>query len=78
MYEDPFVIGVFVVLCFLIGVWANAKGRSVFGWVLAAVLFSPLFIGIVLLFIPKTGEKKAMEEADQIARVRNILGPDNR
>ena len=37
--------------------WAESKGR----FALAAALISPLIVGIILLFVPKTLEKKAEE-----------------
>ena len=45
--------------------WAESKGRNATGWALLAVLISPLIVGIILLFMPKTLEKQA-EEAKRL------------
>lgn len=52
-----FVYGIYV--------WAESKGRSAGLWALAAALLSPLLVGIILLFVPKTLEKQA-EEAKRL------------
>jgi fructose-specific phosphotransferase system IIC component len=41
--------------------WAESKGRNPVGWAIAAALVSPLIVGIILLFVPKTLEKQAEE-----------------
>lgn len=45
--------------------WAESKGRNPVGWAVAAALISPLIVGIILLFVPKTLEKQA-EEAKRL------------
>lgn len=50
---------------YLIYKWAESKGRNPVGWAVAAALISPLLVGIVFLFVPKTLEKQA-EEAKTI------------
>ena len=45
--------------------WAESKGRNAALWAVAAALVSPLLVGIILLFVPKTIEKQA-EEAKRI------------
>ena len=45
--------------------WAESKGRNPVGWAIAAVIVSPLIVGIILLFVPKTLEKQA-EEAKKL------------
>jgi hypothetical protein len=48
--------------------WAESKGRNATGWAIAGALISPLIVGIVLLFVPKTIEKQA-EEAKQLKKL---------
>ena len=45
--------------------WAETKGRNAAGWAIAAAIVSPLIVGIILLFVPKTLEKQA-EEAKRL------------
>ena len=45
--------------------WAESKGRNATGWAIAGALISPLIVGIILLFVPKTLEKQA-EEAKKL------------
>lgn len=45
--------------------WAETKGRNAAGWAIAAAIISPLIVGIILLFVPKTLEKQA-EEAKRL------------
>ena len=45
--------------------WAESKGRNATGWAIAAAIVSPLIVGIILLFVPKTLEKQA-EEAKRL------------
>lgn len=42
--------------------WAESKGRNAIGWAIACVLISPLIVGIIFLFIPKTLEKQAEDQ----------------
>jgi len=48
--------------------WAESKGRNATAWAIFAALISPLIVGIVLLFVPKTIEKQA-EEAKQLKQL---------
>jgi len=48
--------------------WAESKGRNATAWAIAGALISPLIVGIVLLFVPKTIEKQA-EEAKQLKKL---------
>lgn len=50
--------------------WAESKGRNAAGWAIVAALISPLIVGIVLLFVPKTLEKQA-EEAKRLKELIN-------
>ena len=45
--------------------WAESKGREPWLWAIAGGVISPLIVGIILLFVPKTIEKQA-EEAKRI------------
>lgn len=40
-------------IAIIVGVAANARGRSGFGWFLLAVLVSPLIAGLLLLLFPR-------------------------
>ena len=61
------LLTVIVWAAFVYGIykWAESKGRNAAGWAIVAALVSPLIIGIVLLFVPKTLEKQA-EEAKKL------------
>ncbi len=48
--------------------WAESKGRNETVWAVAAALISPLIVGIIFLFVPKTLEKQA-EEAKQLKKL---------
>ncbi len=48
--------------------WAESKGRNATAGAIAGGLISPLIVGIVLLFVPKTIEKQA-EEAKQLKQL---------
>lgn len=50
--------------------WAESKGRNAVIWAIAAALVSPIIIGIILLFVPKTLEKQA-EEAKRLKELMN-------
>lgn len=60
------VVIIWIVLSILIGMMANNYGRNVVGFVLIAVLLSPLIAFIILLVVGKTEEKKAQEMESQI------------
>ena len=46
----------------IIGVWANSKNRNGLAWAVSALLFSPLIVGIILLFVGKLEKKEKKEE----------------
>jgi len=51
---NPFVSGLlWLVLCVLIGVWAQKRGRSFVQWSGLALLLSPLIAGIILVWLTK-------------------------
>lgn len=52
-----------------IGYWANNLGRNGWAWGLVALLLSPLLVGIVLLFVGKTIEKRA----DETVQLNNLV-----
>jgi len=54
---------IFLWAAFVYGIykWAESKGREPWLWAIAAALVSPLIVGIILLFVPKTIEKQAEE-----------------
>jgi len=60
-----FTLIFFAAFCYGIYKWAESKGRNAALFTIAAVLVSPLVVGIILLFVPKTLEKQA-EEANKL------------
>jgi len=63
--ELLFTVAFWALFVYLIYKWAESKGRNAMGWAIAAALISPLIVGIILLFVPKTIEKQA-EEAKKL------------
>jgi hypothetical protein len=63
--ELLFTVAFWALFVYLIYKWAESKGRNAMGWGIAAALISPLIVGIILLFVPKTIEKQA-EEAKKL------------
>ena len=60
-----FTVAIWAAFIYGIYKWAESKGRNATLWAVMAALFSPLIVGIILLFVPKTIEKQA-EEAKRI------------
>lgn len=50
------VVTTWLVLSVAVGVLANSKGRTGFGWAILAMLLSPLIAGLVVAILPKTGK----------------------
>ena len=71
---------IWFVLAFVIGVAAERRGRSGFGWFLVALLLSPLIAGILLAVFPDKHLRALLEEprrssaVDDQALLRNIEG----
>ena len=63
--ELLFTVAFWALFVYLIYKWAESKGRNAMGWAIAAALISPLIVGIILLFVPKTIDKQA-EEAKKL------------
>jgi hypothetical protein len=61
-------IAFWALFVYLIYKWAELKGRNATLWAVAAALISPLIVGIILLFVPKTIEKQA-EEAKMMKKL---------
>jgi Zn-dependent protease with chaperone function len=59
-------------LVFGIYKWADSKGRNPTVWAVAAALISPLIVGIILLFVPKTLEK----QADEAKKLKELMKED--
>jgi hypothetical protein len=53
---------IWVVLAFVIGVAAQRRDRSGFGWFLLAILLSPLIVGILLAVLPDLYTRSLLEE----------------
>ena len=64
------IINTYYFRCICIYKWAESKGRNAVIWAIAAALVSPLIVGIILLFVPKTLEKQA-EEAKRLKELMN-------
>ena len=59
--ELLFTVALWALFVYLMYKWAESKGRNAEGWAIAAALISPLIVGIIFLFVPKTIEKQAEE-----------------
>lgn len=60
----------------LIGVWSNSKNRNPWKWMVAALLFSPLLIGLVLLFsgkIERIEKKETKSKKEKIKEEKNVI-----
>jgi hypothetical protein len=53
---------IWFVLAFVIGVAADRRSRSGFGWFLLAILLSPLIAGILLAVLPDLYMRSLLEE----------------
>jgi hypothetical protein len=60
---------IWFVLAFVIGVAAERRGRSGFGWFLLAVLLSPLIAGILLAVFPDLYMRTLLEEPRRTSAV---------
>jgi hypothetical protein len=81
---------IWLVLTFVIGVAAERRGRSGFGWFLLALFLSPLIAGILLAAFPDKNLRALLEEPRRSAAVddeqlqrnverdRNALSPGDR
>ena len=71
---------IWLVLTFVIGVAAERRGRSGFGWFLLALFLSPLIAGILLAVFPDKNLRALLEEprrtsaVDDRALLQNIEG----
>ena len=46
-------VTIWIVLCILVGIWANKLNRIGFLWFLTSIILSPLLMGIILLIAGK-------------------------
>ena len=53
------IFGLWLIGSFVVAIIANSRGRSGFGWFMLSALFSPLLMGILVLALGDTDEKKA-------------------
>ena len=53
---------VWVAFAVIVGAAANGRGRSVAGWIVLAVLISPLLALILLVVMPNLRDQRAREE----------------
>jgi len=60
-----FTVVIWIAFVYGIYKWAESKGRNAAIWAVAGGIISPLIVGVILLFVPKTLEKQA-EEAKRI------------
>jgi len=56
------VVIIWFVLAIVIGVAAQRRDRSGFGWFLLAILLSPLIVGILLAVLPDLYTRSLLEE----------------
>ena len=47
---------IYFCICYAVGVFAEERGRTKFGWILGSVLISPLVCFILLLILGKSKE----------------------
>lgn len=52
-----------IMFSIIIGIWANKRGRTGFGWGVLALLISPFFAGIILLILRNLKEEQDLEDA---------------
>ena len=50
------IIVIWLVLALIVAIAANTRGRNAFGWLVLAVVISPLLAGLLLLALPKMAE----------------------
>ena len=61
-----------LVLAIIVGVAANTRGRSGFGWFLLAAIISPLIAGLLLLALPRiSGVAPKSEDSDRLCRTQS-------
>ena len=51
------MVSMYLILAILVGIWANQWNRSGFGWFLLAFIFSPVLMGIIMLFVGSYEDK---------------------
>src|SRR5262245_55149367 len=54
------LIGFYVLLAIAVGIGAEARGRSGFGWVLLSLLLSPIITLIILVLLPNNKGQPAL------------------
>ncbi len=59
--------GLWLILMIVTGVVASRRGRSVIGWLLLALIFTPIVL-LILLVLPDRGLKTCPECAEQVKR----------
>ena len=57
------VIFFMIMFSIIIGIWANKRGRTGFGWGVLALLISPLIAGIILVILTNLKEEQDLEDA---------------
>ncbi len=60
-------------LAVVVGVAANTRGRSGFGWFLLALLISPLISGLLVLALPRVGPIAAPPQPDHSFEPEAVL-----
>ena len=54
-------IGVWLLLCVLVGVFAGNRGRIGFGWGMISVIFSPLIGWLIVLALPNLQKEQSRD-----------------
>src|SRR5262249_4621818 len=71
------IVPVWLGFAIIVGVAANTRGRNFAGWVVLAIIISPLLAGLLLLALPR-GEKQVQSrrEQEQQDRREGVFRPD--
>lgn len=60
---------IWVVFAFVVGGVAGARGRSNFGWLLLAIILSPLIAGLILAILPDLRTRALLEDIRDVSSV---------
>lgn len=73
---------IWLLLCVFIGYCANTKGRNMWAWGIASLVFSPVLVGIVLALMPDNTNQHddraphSFDESDEDDMVREVRCPE--
>tara|TARA_R110000851_G_scaffold333531_1_gene514857 strand:+ start:38719 stop:39015 length:297 start_codon:yes stop_codon:yes gene_type:complete len=72
-------VGVYLIICIVIGVWAGSWGRNGFLWFLLALIISPLISGIILLIAGSStprSQRGIIINGEKITPNTHVICPD--